>query len=150
MSHTATLVWGDHLLMGHGPMDELHEEFVELIALLQTAEDSELPGLLQAMQTHLQHHFAEEDQWMLSTAFPPRDCHIDEHAAVLKSVAEVRVKLAEGNVALCRDLTKALVDWFPGHATHLDSALAHWLSKQRFGGKPVVIRRNILSSAESH
>lgn len=149
MSHTATLVWGDHLLMGHGPMDELHEEFVELIALLQTAEDSELPSLLQAMQTHLQHHFAEEDQWMLSTGFPPRDCHIDEHAAVLKSVAEVRVKLAEGNVALCRDLTKALVDWFPGHATHLDSALAHWLSKQRFGGKPVVIRRNILSSAES-
>ena len=150
MSHTATLVWGDHLLMGHGPMDELHEEFVELIALLQTAEDSELPSLLQAMQSHLQHHFAEEDQWMLSTGFPPRDCHIDEHAAVLKSVAEVRVKLAEGNVALCRDLTKALVDWFPGHATHLDSALAHWLSKQRFGGKPVVIRRNILSSAESH
>ena len=150
MSHTATLVWGDHLLMGHGPMDELHQEFVQLIALLQTAEDSELPSLLQAMQTHLQHHFAEEDQWMLSTGFPPRDCHIDEHAAVLKSVAEVRVKLAEGNVALCRDLTKALVDWFPGHATHLDSALAHWLSKQRFGGKPVVIRRNILSSAESH
>ncbi|MEN2429529.1 hemerythrin domain-containing protein [Comamonas sp. F1-6] len=150
MSHTATLVWGDHLLMGHGPMDELHEEFVELIALLQTAEDSELPSLLQAMQTHLQHHFAEEDQWMLSTGFPPRDCHIDEHAAVLRSVAEVRVKLAEGNVALCRDLTKALVDWFPGHATHLDSALAHWLSKQRFGGKPVVIRRNILPSAESH
>ncbi|WP_304350143.1 bacteriohemerythrin [Comamonas testosteroni] len=150
MSHTATLVWGDHLLMGHGPMDELHEEFVELIALLQTAEDSELPSLLQAMQTHLQHHFAEEDQWMLSTAFPPRDCHIDEHAAVLKSVAEVRVKLAEGNVALCRDLTQALVDWFPGHATHLDSALAHWLSKQRFGGKPVVIRRRILSSTESH
>ncbi|MGU3627527.1 bacteriohemerythrin [Comamonas sp. C24C] len=150
MSHTATLVWGDHLLMGNGPMDELHEEFVELIALLQTAEDSELPGLLQAMESHLQHHFAEEDQWMLSTGFPPRDCHIDEHAAVLKSVAEVRVKLAEGNVALCRDLTRALVDWFPGHATHLDSALAHWLSKQRFGGKPVVIRRNILSSAESH
>ena len=150
MSHTATLVWGDHLLMGHGPMDELHEEFVELIALLQTAEDSELPSLLQAMEAHLQHHFAEEDQWMLSTGFPPRDCHIDEHAAVLKSVAEVRVKLADGDVALCRDLTKALVDWFPGHATHLDSALAHWLSKQRFGGKPVVIRRNILSSAESH
>ena len=150
MTHTATLVWGDHLLMGHGPMDELHEEFVELIALLQTAEDSELPSLLQAMESHLQHHFAEEDQWMLSTGFPPRDCHIDEHAAVLKSVAEVRVKLAEGNVALCRDLTKALVDWFPGHATHLDSALAHWLSKQRFGGKPVVIRRNILPSVESH
>ena len=65
-------------------------------------------------------------------------------------LAALPAQLAEGNVALCRDLTEALVDWFPGHATHLDSALAHWLSKQRFGGKPVVIRRNILSSAESH
>jgi len=147
MSHTATLTWGDDLLMGHAPMDEIHEEFVGLIGRLQTAHDAQLPELLQAMEVHLQHHFAEEDQWMLSTAFPPRDCHIDEHAAVLKSVGEVRAQLAQGNVAICRDLIRALAEWFPGHATHLDSALAHWLSKQRFGGKPVVIRRNIQSSA---
>ncbi len=150
MRETPTLTWDDALLMGHGAMDEIHQEFVQLAGRLETASDKQLSGLLQAMEAHLQHHFAEEDQWMLSSGFPPRDCHIDEHAAVLKSVAEVRVKLAEGNVALCRDLTQALVDWFPGHATHLDSALAHWLSKQRFGGKPVVIRRRILSSAESH
>ena len=150
MRDKPTLTWGDELLMGHGPMDEIHEEFVQLIGQLQTADDAQLPERLQKMEVHLKHHFAEEDQWMLSTNFPPRDCHIDEHAAVLKSVDEVRAKLAEGNVTLCRDLTNALVDWFPGHATHLDSALAHWLSKQRFGGKPVVIRRNILSSTESH
>ena len=150
MRDKPTLTWGDELLMGPGPMDEIHDEFVQLLGQLQTADDAQLPELLQKMEVHLKHHFAEEDQWMLSTNFPPRDCHIDEHAAVLKSVDEVRTKLAEGNVTLCRDLTKALVDWFPGHATHLDSALAHWLSKQRFGGKPVVIRRNILSSTESH
>lgn len=83
---------------------------------------------------------------MRDTAFPPRDCHIDEHAAVLKSVHEVQALLAEGNVQACRALVLALVNWFPGHATHLDSALAHWLSKQRFGGKPVVLRRGIQTS----
>lgn len=150
MSQAATLTWGDHLLMGYAPMDDIHQEFVDLISQLETADDAQLPALLQAMEVHLQHHFAEEDQWMNSTAFPPRDCHIDEHAAVLKSVAEVREKLAQGDVAVCRSLIAALADWFPGHATHLDSALAHWLFKQRFGGKPVVIRRNILSSTESH
>ena len=147
MSQAATLTWGDHLLMGYAPMDDIHQEFVDLISQLETADDAQLPALLQAMDVHLQHHFAEEDQWMNSTAFPPRDCHIDEHAAVLKSVAEVREKLAQGNVAICHDLVRALADWFPGHATHLDSALAHWMSKQRFGGKPVVIRRNIQTSA---
>ena len=142
MSQAATLTWGDHLLMGYAPMDDIHQEFVDLISQLETADDAQLPALLQAMEVHLQHHFAEEDQWMNSTAFPPRDCHIDEHAAVLKSVAEVREKLAQGDVAVCRSLIAALADWFPGHATHLDSALAHWLFKQRFGGKPVVMRRS--------
>ena len=145
MSQAATLTWGDHLLMGYAPMDDIHQEFVDLISQLETADDAQLPALLQAMEVHLQHHFAEEDQWMNSTAFPPRDCHIDEHAAVLKSVVEVREKLAQGDVAVCRSLIAALADWFPGHATHLDSALAHWLFKQRFGGKPVVIRRSIQS-----
>ena len=145
MSQAATLTWGDHLLMGYAPMDDIHQEFVDIISQLETADDAQLPALLQAMELHLQHHFAEEDQWMNSTAFPPRDCHIDEHAAVLKSVAEVREKLAQGDVAVCRSLIAALADWFPGHATHLDSALAHWLFKQRFGGKPVVIRRSIQS-----
>ena len=121
-------------------MDDIHHEFVDLIGQLELAEDAQLPTLLEAMEAHLQQHFAEENQWMEESQFPPRQCHMDEHAAVLKSVAEVRVKLAEGNVQICRALVDALVDWFPGHATHLDSALAHWLSKQRFGGKPVVLR----------
>lgn len=141
MNHATTLEWTDALLLGHDPMDELHQEFVDLTRQLQAAGDGQLPGLLQAMECHLQQHFAEENQWMRETAFPPRDCHIDEHAAVLKSVHEVQALLAQGNVLVCRELVKALVEWFPGHATHLDSALAHWLSKRRFGGKPVVLRR---------
>jgi hemerythrin-like metal-binding protein len=141
MNQATTLEWGDALLLGHDPMDELHEEFVDLARGLQAATDIQLPAALQAMERHLQQHFAEENQWMRETAFPPRDCHIDEHAAVLKSVHEVQALLAQGNVAICRELVKALVEWFPGHATHLDSALAHWLSKRRFGGKPIVLRR---------
>ena len=143
MSHTATLVWGDHLLMGHGPMDELHQEFVQLIALLQTAEDSELPSLLQAMEAHLQHHFAEEDQWMLSTGFPPRDCHISEHKAVMESAVQVEDLVRSGDFATGREFAAELANWFPGHADYLDSALAQWMAKRKLGGVPVVLRRNL-------
>ena len=80
---------------------------------------------------------------MTETNFPPRECHIDEHAAVMKSVDEVRKLLGEGNTAVCRRLVQELVQWFPSHAHHLDSALAHWISKLRTGGKPVVIRRGL-------
>ena len=41
------------------------------------------------MRANLRAHFAAEDEWMRETDFPARDCHIDEHAAVLRSADEV-------------------------------------------------------------
>ncbi len=139
-----TLQWSDAYLLGFDPMDQVHEEFVGLVARMQVAEAAELPALLDAFAVHAQAHFQAEDNWMRETEFPARECHIDEHAAVLKSVHEVRELLAQGDgVAVCRELVNELARWFPGHADHLDSALAHWMCKKRLGGKPVVIRRHI-------
>lgn len=83
---------------------------------------------------------------MEDTQFPARQCHIDEHAAVMKSVREVQALLARGDTTHCRSLADELARWFPGHADYLDSALAHWMCKQRLGGKPVVIRRDLKSA----
>ena len=82
---------------------------------------------------------------MRTTEFPARDCHIDEHAAVLKSTREVmeHVRSGQAGVALVQDLALHLLHWFPGHADYLDSALAGWMSKRAYGGKPVVVRRNL-------
>jgi hemerythrin-like metal-binding protein len=124
-------------------MDDLHEEFVDLIGHMQSAEPEQLDELLELLATHLHRHFDIENTWMIETDFPPRDCHIDEHAAVLKSVDQVREQLRGGNVEICRRLVDELANWFPSHADHLDSALAHWMSKIRFGGKPVVLRRSL-------
>ena len=84
-----------------------------------------------------------ENTWMVDSAFPPRECHIDEHAAVMQSVDDVRLLLSRGDTAVCRRLVAELIQWFPSHADHLDSALAHWISKLRTGGKPVVLRRGV-------
>ena len=51
--------------------------------------------------------------------------------------------LAQGNVAICRDLVAQLAQWFPQHADQLDSALAHWMFSKSMGGKPVVLRRGL-------
>jgi hemerythrin len=126
--------------LGYAPIDLIHEEFVQLLARLKVARDDELAELLSAMEEHLQSHFGEENTWMRESGFPPRDCHIEQHDAVLKSVHEVQGLLAQGNAQICRALVQALADWFPNHADHLDSALAHWMCKRRLGGKPVVFR----------
>ena len=141
----APLHWNDQYLLGYTPIDEVHEEFVGLVGRLQSAADAELPALLAEFTRHCEEHFEMENRWMVETSFPPRDCHIDEHAAVLTSVREVDEMFGRGEIGtdVVRDLVEHLADWFPRHADQLDSALAHWMSKERLGGKPVVLRRGL-------
>lgn len=139
------LRWNDGYLLGYQPMDDVHEEFVHLVSQLQQAPDADLAALLDSFVTHAASHFGEEDRWMQETDFPARKCHINEHAAVMKSVLEVRELLAQGNTAVARSLAAELAGWFPGHADYLDSALSHWMSMRRLGGKPIVLRRSVES-----
>ncbi len=139
----APLRWSDKLLLGFAPMDRCHEEFVAVVAALQAAADDALPARLAVVKSHLQAHFAQEDAWMTSTGFPARECHADEHAAVLVSVAQVEALLAQGDTTTCRRLADELARWFPGHADYMDAALSHWMCKHQHGGKPLVFRRTI-------
>ena len=52
-----TLQWSDAYLLGFDPMDQVHEEFVGLVARMQVAEAAELPALLDAFAVHAQAHF---------------------------------------------------------------------------------------------
>jgi hemerythrin len=138
------MVWHDGYLLGYAPMDATHREFVACVAALQCADDDALLERLAAFERHAMTHFADEAEWMAKTAFPAQDCHLDEHAAVLASVREVRQILEQGGrLAVARELAQALADWFPGHADYMDAALSHWLSQRAHGGAPVVLRRGV-------
>ena len=134
--------WTDRYLLGYTAMDDTHPEFVTLVDTLLTAPDAGLAQALDAFAAHAVAHFEQEDGWMRTTDFPAGDCHIDEHAKVLASVREVQQELAAGNVDLVRELARALMDWFPGHADYMDSALAQWMVKRSHGGAPLVFRRD--------
>lgn len=141
--HVDELAWNDNLLLGYEPMDAVHREFLAQIASLSQCAEEDLADGLARLHEHLKEHFGAEDALMVQHDFPPRDCHIDEHAAVLKSARDVLALVQEGDVAIGRDFVAHLADWFPGHTTHLDSALAHWMVKRLHGGKPVVLRRHM-------
>jgi hemerythrin len=137
------LAWDDGLLLGLPQMDAEHREFVERVHALQTAEPHAVQQRLAEFAQHARAHFAAEDRQMLETDFPPRQCHFDEHAAVLQSVAEVQALVAAGRTDIVQGLADELARWFPGHAQHLDSALAAWVSKLKWGAKPLVLKRNM-------
>lgn len=127
--------------LGYGPMDAVHAELDELLRLAAAPGDKDWRDLLGRIDAHLRQHFELEDTWMRETDFPPRDCHIDEHAAVLASSGEVLALAEQGDTTPGPSFVDALARWFPGHADYLDSALAAWMCKRRFGGRPVVLHR---------
>lgn len=141
MTEHAGFDWDDRYLLGYNVMDDTHREFVSLVNALLTVDDAQLPAALDAFAAHAEDHFAQENSWMETDGFPARECHVDEHDKVLASVREVQQLLAEGNVEVVRELAVALMEWFPGHADYMDSALALWMVKRSHGGAPLVFRR---------
>jgi hemerythrin-like metal-binding protein len=144
-ANVAPVLWSDARLLGFGPMDATHEEFYEVAFRLLTCTEE---GMLQALddfEAHAREHFEQEDGWMRSTGFPPRECHMREHEYVLESIRQVRDDVAGGRAGLqlVHALAGYLFQWFPGHADYLDSALAAWMSKRTLGGKPIVLRRTL-------
>lgn len=129
------------VVLGHTEMDEIHAEFEALLDSARSCTDVELRTALDVLIDHLSHHFSQEDAWMAQGEFPARECHAAEHAAVLKSAAQVRSLVEVGNIQVGRSFVRALNDWFQAHATHLDSALSAWLCTQRLGAKPLVFHR---------
>ncbi len=143
----ATFGWQDDYAVGHAAMDETHREFVACVdAMLHVADDA-LAGALDAFSHHAHRHFAEEDLAMRQTAYGSAGCHVDEHAAILRSLEDVRAALQDGHVHVVRAFAQALADWFPEHARVMDAGLARWLVQQRLGGSPVLIRPRSLASA---
>lgn len=132
--------WRDDYALGYDAMDDTHREFVACVDALLRAEDTALASALDAFAEHAHRHFAGEDLAMQQTAYSSAGCHVDEHAAVLKSLEEVRVALAQGHTQVVRAFARALADWFPEHASVMDMGLARWLVQHRLGGSPVVIR----------
>ena len=142
---TATMqsafAWRDEFELGHEGMDETHREFVACVQALLLAPDDDLAAALDAFGCHAKRHFGEEDEAMRQSNYGSAGCHVDEHAAVLKSLTEVQAALAHGRVDVVRSFACALADWFPGHASVMDQGLARWLIERRLGGAPVRIHR---------
>jgi len=142
MNTTQAFQWSDRFLLGNTAIDDTHREFVDCVDALLTASDEEMPAALERFIAHAEDHFNQENAWLAAEDFPGGGgCHIDEHGKVMSSAHDVRKKVAEGNLDIAREFARALMDWFPGHADYMDSALATWLVKQTHNGRPLVFRR---------
>ena len=129
-------------VLGSDVLDNDHDELFGMITLLRRASEGEFVAQLSVLRHKAQLHFAYEDAQMACGDFPTRQCHLDEHAAVLASIEEVLQLVAKGDFLVGQRLAVELEHWFPAHIEALDQALTQWLFKcATGGGNAVVFRR---------
>ncbi|GAB3497304.1 hypothetical protein GCM10027399_21190 [Curvibacter fontanus] len=136
------------LKLGDESLDRDHDLLHELIGRLRDAPPDGLVPALDALRASASQHFAAEDENLRAMQDGNAQCHLDEHANVLKSFDEVREVLVgdghppEVKQRLVQSLTVQLLEWLPRHVREMDAGVATWRSRQRFGGAPVQISRH--------
>ena len=132
--------------LGDPTLDADHAKLADLVDRLAAAKGADVLASLDALQAHASEHFALEDQELRQMRDGNASCHLDEHAAVLKSMDEVRGIVAAGpdsteSAHLVARLTAARRRWLPAHVTAMDAGVAHTRTRSRLGGAPVVLTR---------
>ena len=128
----ATLEWSDALALDMVAMDATHQEFVDLLAQVNAADDAALPTAWQALVAHTDAHFAQEDRWMVSTGFAADNCHSLQHRVVLQIMRDGAERGAKGELHVIRGMASELVTWFTHHAQTMDAALAQHMGSVGF------------------
>ncbi len=128
----ATLQWNEKLVLNLPELDDIHEDFVTLLAQAEAASDTELLPLWQDIVSHTEMHFGLEDRWMHASGFAPDNCHLHQHQAVLEILHQGTGKGQAGNLAALRAILPDLATWFDYHAKTMDAALVYHLQSTDF------------------
>lgn len=122
--NATTLEWSEALQLELPQMDDTHREFVDLLATVQAADDTELLTHWNTLVAHTIEHFGQEDRWMRETGYASGNCHAVQHQVVLQVMREGATRAAEGDLPLLRLIAGELAQWFPQHAQSMDAGLA--------------------------
>lgn len=119
-----TLEWSEALQLELPQMDDTHREFVDLLAVVQAADDAALLAHWDRLVAHTVEHFGQEDRWMRETGYANGNCHAVQHQVVLQVMREGATRAAAGELPLLRLIAGELAQWFPQHAQSMDAGLA--------------------------
>ena len=131
------------LALGDPVLDQEHAELQRLIDALRQAQPADALAALDALQAHAASHFGLEDADLRRLGGANASCHLDEHAAVLRSLDDVRAVLLRDQppADLVGRLAAELTRWLPEHVQAMDAGIASVRTRERFGGVPIQLTR---------
>jgi len=129
--------------IGNSRLDDDHEQIAKLIEALGCASRDDMLNAFDSLREALAEHFSEENSLMEPHEFASKECHIDEHAEVLKSFDDVRPFVQSFDVTLVKRFVSELTSWLPAHIEALDRHLSKLVFFQQTGGARVAFHRRI-------
>lgn len=113
-------------------MDHAREEFIDLLALVDEADNAQLPSAWRDLVECAAESFAREDVWMRATGYAFRKDHTIQHRVVLEVMREGALQAGEGRLLQVREMARQLRGWYEKHVQTMDAALAFHLRNVRF------------------
>jgi len=119
----------DTLKVGVSSIDLRHEEFWVLFEQLKSAADKEFTACFEALISHTETHFSEEERDMALVDYPNQKEHEAEHKKALDEMRYFLLKAHNGRLMFAKAYAnERLGDWFRQHLLNMDSDLARVLS----------------------
>lgn len=111
-------------------MDKVHDEFLNLLTLLQSCEAKEFLELFEELIEHTKDHFALEEDLMKDFNFYGKEEHMQEHSMLLDEM-EYFYKKAEKMLPFGQSyINDYAYDKFKRHVMNIDSQFAMYLKEE--------------------
>jgi hemerythrin len=115
----------------HAEFAALREKLLDLLS--GEISNHAVDGALAELGEHTRRHFADEEQLMRETGFPPYEIHKGEHERVLADISAQVERWTQGRDARAlRDwLDQAVGTWLVEHVSSMDFVTAAFAEKKR-------------------
>lgn len=119
-------VWKDSFALGIDGLDDEHRAFIDLLNAVGEGLDRGDPGAIhlavEGLRSYAQFHFAHEETYLESIAYPGLRAHQAEHAGYLRRLAEIAGDQGSGPRAPL-EMARA---WLIDHILGTDRRFAVW------------------------
>lgn len=139
--------------LGDPLLDREHDAFLVQVLAFKNANGAAALNALSLLRDQARVHFAGEDADLQCLGGANARCHLEEHAAVLRSLDEVHALLSDPGVPpelyrqLVDGLSAELLRWLPVHVREMDEGLVAARIRSRFGGARVTLTPKLNTAA---